>query len=45
MKKVEFVRVRSELCGYGLGKGSRYSFKKAEELKQCPLFFKKRNNY
>ena len=32
MKKVEFVRVRSELCGYGFGKGTRYSFKKAEEL-------------
>ncbi len=32
MKKIEFVKVRSEVCGYGLGKGSRYSFKKAEEI-------------
>ena len=31
MKKTEFVRVRSELCGYGLGKGVRYSFDGAEE--------------
>ncbi len=31
MKKVEFVRVSSELCGYGFGKGTRYSFTGAEE--------------
>ena len=24
MKKVEFVRVKSELCGYGLGKATKY---------------------
>lgn len=32
MKKVEFVRVRSSLYGYGLGKGTKYSFKGAEEI-------------
>lgn len=32
MKKVEFVRIKSELCGYGLGKGSKYSFEGAEEV-------------
>jgi hypothetical protein len=32
MKKVEFVRVRSSLCGYGLGKGTKYSFKGAEKI-------------
>lgn len=31
MKKVEFVRVKSELSGYGLGKGAKYSFTGAEE--------------
>ena len=32
MKKVEFVRVKSELCGYGLGKGLKYSFDGVEEM-------------
>lgn len=32
MKRVEFVRVKSELCGYGLGKGARYSFNGIEEI-------------
>lgn len=32
MKKVEFVRIFSEICGYGLGKGTRYSFASAEEI-------------
>ena len=32
MKKVEFVRVTSELSGYGFGKGMRYSFEGAEEI-------------
>lgn len=32
MKKVEFVRVKSELCGFGLGKGTRNRFEKAEEI-------------
>ena len=32
MRKVEFVRVKSELCGYGLGKGTKYSFEGAEEI-------------
>ena len=32
MKKVEFVRVRSSLSGSGLGKGTKYSFKGAEEI-------------
>lgn len=31
MKKVEFVRLKSELCGFGLGKGSKYSFGGVEE--------------
>lgn len=32
MKKVKFIRISSELCGYGLDKGTRYSFKRAEEI-------------
>lgn len=32
MKKVEFVRIKSELCGYGLGKGSKYSFEGVEKI-------------
>ena len=32
MKKVEFVRVKSELCGYGLGKGVKYSFDGVEDI-------------
>lgn len=32
MKRVEFVRVKAELYGYGLGKGSKYSFNRAEEI-------------
>ena len=30
MKKVEFVKVRSELSGYGFHKGTRYSFEGVE---------------
>lgn len=32
MKKVEFVRVKSELSGYGFGKGTKYSFDGVEEI-------------
>ena len=32
MKQVEFVRVKSGLCGYGLGKGTKYSFEVAEDV-------------
>lgn len=32
MKKVEFVRVKSELCGYGFGKGSKYGFDGVEDI-------------
>ncbi len=32
MKKVEFVRLKSGLCGYGFGKGTRYSFEGVEEV-------------
>ena len=32
MKKVEFVRVSSDLCGFGFGKGSRYSFDGVEDI-------------
>lgn len=32
MKSVEFVRVSSEVCGYGLGKGMRYGFDGVEEI-------------
>ena len=32
MKKVEFVRVKSELCGYGFGKGSKYGFDRVEDI-------------
>lgn len=31
MKKVEFVRVKSEVSGYGLGKGMKYSFDGVED--------------
>ena len=31
MKKVEFVQVKSGLCGYGLGTGTKYSFDGAED--------------
>lgn len=31
MKKVEFVRVKSGLSGYGFGKGTRYSFDGVED--------------
>ena len=32
MKEVEFVRLTSELCGFGFGKGSKYGFDGAEEI-------------
>lgn len=32
MKKVEFVELRSELCGFGLGKGTRYTFDGVENI-------------
>ena len=32
MKKVEFLRVKSVLSGYGLGKGTKYSFDGVEKL-------------
>lgn len=32
MKKVEFVRIKSELIGYGLGKGTKYGFGRVEEI-------------
>ena len=32
MKKVEFVRIKSELIGYGLGKGTKYGFDRVEEI-------------
>ncbi len=32
MKKVEFVRVKSELSGYGLGKGIKSSFGSVEGI-------------
>lgn len=35
MKKVEFVRITSDLCGYGLGKGTRYRFCDVEETIQA----------
>jgi hypothetical protein len=31
MKDVKFVRVKSELSGYGFGKGTKYSFDGVEE--------------
>lgn len=34
MKKVDFVRVKSELCGYGFGKGTKYSFDGVEKMIQ-----------
>lgn len=32
VKKVEFIRVKSELCGYGFGKGSKYGFDGVEDV-------------
>ena len=32
MRKVEFVRIKSELIGYGLGKGMKYGFDRVEEI-------------
>lgn len=32
MKKVEFVRVKSEVSGYGFGKGIKSSFESVEEI-------------
>lgn len=32
MKQVKFVRVKSELSGYGLGKGTKYCFDRVEEI-------------
>lgn len=32
MKKVEFVELRSELSGFGLGKGTRYTFDGVENI-------------
>lgn len=34
MKVVEFVRLKSELCGYGFGKGTKYSFDRVEAVIQ-----------
>lgn len=31
MKKVEFVRIHSDLSGFGFGKGTKYYFRGAEE--------------
>ncbi|MDO5293062.1 MAG: DUF4177 domain-containing protein [bacterium] len=32
MKKVEFERVRSQLSGFGLGKGTKYKFSDVETI-------------
>ncbi|MEQ2627440.1 DUF4177 domain-containing protein [Faecalibacillus faecis] len=32
MKRVEFVRIKSSLCGGGLIKGGKYSFIEVEEI-------------
>jgi len=32
MRKVEFVRIKSELIGYGLGKGTKYGFDSVEDI-------------
>ena len=32
MRKVEFVRIKSELIGYRLGKGTKYGFDRVEEI-------------
>lgn len=32
MKRVEFVRIKSSLCGGGLMKGGKYSFIEVEEI-------------
>lgn len=32
MKEVEFVRIKSELSGYGFGKGTKYEFSGVEDI-------------
>ena len=32
MKKIEFVRLKSTLKGYGLGKGVKYNFENTREI-------------
>lgn len=32
MKKVEFVRLKSELIGFGFGKGTKYGFENVETI-------------
>lgn len=32
MKEVEFVKIKSELMGFGLGKGTKYKFEGVEEI-------------
>ncbi|MFQ9923723.1 MAG: DUF4177 domain-containing protein [Beduini sp.] len=32
MKQVKFIEVKSELSGYGLGKGTRYTFEGLEKV-------------
>ena len=32
MKQVKFIEVKSELSGYGLGKGTRYTFEGIEKV-------------
>lgn len=32
MKKVDFVQIKAELSGYGLGQGTRYCFEGVEEV-------------
>lgn len=32
MKEVEFVKIKSELVGYGLGKGTKYRFIGIEDI-------------
>jgi hypothetical protein len=34
MKEVEFVNVSSDLCGYGLGKGTKYRFNGVQAVSQ-----------
>ena len=37
MKRVEFVRIQSQICGFGLGKGMKYYFQNIEEVIQARL--------
>ena len=41
MKKVDFVRIKAEICGYCFGKGMKYSFELYIPIGTMSLIFQK----